>query len=351
MRLSLDRMGRNRPDYARGATLYCRRHLIERARKYYVREAVTNYIQLRHWIENMYKVELDDFGNEARRRGKFEPNRPFVTRLSGAPRAERPIRGSLQRLAVERLAFARLTNSRRFIRTLMRERKLLSHRLVRMETSLQELGFDEQWDGLRKALQAAMIHGVNEIRAHQREVGLGAEAYAIKSINQRRNMREMRSDKSSSSDVEKNDATRGKLVCAVCHPEAQAQQSSRPWAPRWWIAMLRSLYQSRADIGTVDRALINDAEARLCVVRGIVMVVIFRDGERPHFLVLDMELLKGFGSRVITRSKPKVKPSTGLRAKTEKQARASLKRKRQQQNDGNEHEFPKRRRGSSLSLG
>ncbi|KAK7707178.1 hypothetical protein SLS64_007388 [Diaporthe eres] len=347
MRLSLDRMGRNRPDYARGAALYCRKHLIQRALKYYVDEAVTKYIKVRHQIQDAYKVSLDDFGNEARRKGFFEPN------LTSVPRAERVIREPLHRLAVERLAFGRLTCSRPVFRTLMRQGKLLSHRLVRMETSLQELGFDREWDGLRKQLRAAMTQAVNEIKTRQREYGLGAEAYAIKSINQRRKMREMRFDKSSSSDIGKNYDSRGKLVCAVCHPGIQAQQSSRPWAPRWWIAMLRSLYRSRRDVGTVERALINDSEARLCVVHGIVLVVIFRESEKPHFLVLDMEPLKGLDSRIITKSKPEAKPGTCLRAKTEREARRSLKRKVQQrqQSDGNEHEFPKRRRGSSLSLG
>lgn len=350
MRLSLDRIGRNRPDYARGATLYCRRHLIERARKYYVQESITRYIQLRQRIQNAYKVSLENFGDEARRKGFSEPTRerPFV------PGAESVIRGSLQRLAVERLAFDRLTCSRHFFRTLINQSKLLSRRLASMETSLQDLGFDEGWEVLGEALQAAMTHAVDEIRTRQRVYGLGAEAYAIKSINQRRKMREMGSDKSNSNDTEKNDDTRGELVCAVCHPGAQAQQSSRPWAPRWWIAMLRSLYRSRADTGTVERTLVNDTEARLCVVRGIAMVVIFREGELPHFLVLDMEPLKGYGSRVVPRSKAKAKSDNGLRFKTRKQARASLRRKRQQQqqqSDGNEHELRKRRRGSSLSLG
>lgn len=356
MGLSLDRIGRYRPDYARGATLYCRKHLIDRALKYYVAEAVTKYTQIRHRIQDAYNLSLDNFGNEARRKGFFEP------KLTFAPRAERVIREPLRRLAVEKSAFGRLTCSRRVFRTLMRERKLLSHRLVRMETSLQDLGFDKEWDGLRKKLRAAMTQAVNEIKTGQRESGLGAEAYAIKSINQRRKMMEMRFDKPSSSDIEKNDDSRGKLVCAVCHPEIQTQQSSRPWAPRWWIAMLRSLYRSRRDIGTAERALINDSEARLCVVHGIVMVVIFREGEKPHFLVLDMERLKGLDPRVITKSKPKASAGLGLRAKTEKQARSILKRKRDQrqqseqseqsdESDGSEHEFPKRRRGSSLSLG
>lgn len=345
MSISLNRIGRNRPDYARGATLYCRKHLIERARKYYVNEAVTKYIKFRHQVQNAYNVKLDNFGNEARRKGFKETTRAPV------PVVERVIRGSLQRLAVERLAFAQLTCSRRMFRTLMSQRKLLSHRLVRMETGLQDLGFDEEWDGLRNALLAAMVHAVNGIRAGQEDYGLGAEAYAIKSINQRREMREMRADKSSSSDIKENDDTRGKLVCAVCHPKAQARESSRPWAPRWWIAMLRSLYRSKADRGTVERALVNDTEARLCVVHGIVMVVIVREGERPHFLVLDMEPLRLQSSRVVTKLRPKIaRPDTGLRMKTEKQARASFKRKRPQV-DGNENELRKRRRGSQLSLG
>lgn len=323
--------------------------MIQRALKYYVDEAVTKYIKVRHQIQDAYKVSLDDFGNEARRKGFFEPSLTFV------PRAERVIREPLHRLAVERLAFGRLTCSRPVFRTLMRQRKLLSHRLVRMEVSLQELGFDREWDGLRKELRAAMTQALNEVKTRQREYGLGAEAYAIKSINQRRKMREMRFDKSSSSDIGKNydNDSRGKLVCAVCHPGIQAQQSSRPWAPRWWIAMLRSLYRSRRDIDTVERALISDTEARLCVVHGIAMVVIFRESEKPHFLVLDMEPLKELDSRIITKSKLEAKPGTGLRAKTEREARRSLKRKVQQrqQSDGNEHESPKRRRGSSLSLG
>lgn len=345
MRLSLTRIGRNRPDYSRGATIYCTRHLIERAQRYYDDEATTKYEKFRARVQDIYKLNLDEFGNEAmrRRRGRERPS---------APNRDPIIRGSLYRLAVERKAFARFTWSSALFNLLMKRTKLASHRLVRMEMSLQDLGFDEGWEGLREQLEAAVAHAVSEIKARQRQNGLGAEAYAIRSIAQRR---ETRSDNSSSSDVDDNDGTRGKLVCAVCPPETQVQQSDRPWAPRWWIAMLRGLYHSKADTGMIERALLNDPEARLCVVYGIVMVVIVREGEQPHFLVLDMEPLTvgRLGSDIVRKSKtgPKRKRVATMREKTENQSRASWKRKmRARDGDGNENEPSKRRRGSSSSL-
>lgn len=345
MRTSLARIGRNRPDYARGATIYCTRHLIERAQRYYDDEATKKYNKLMGRIQNIHKLRLDTFGDEAmrtRRRRRY-----FVSRRPSAPKAERVVRGSLQRLAVERKAFARLTWSiwpPNLFGGLMRREKLLSHRLVRMAMSLQDLGFDEGWEVLREQLEAAMAHAVSEIKTCQRQHGLGAEAYAIKSIAQRRKTRETRSNNPSSSDVGDNVDTRGKLVCAACPAETQEQQSDRPWASRWWIAMLRGLYRNRTDTGMVERALLNDTEARLCVVYGIVMVVIFRDGEEPHFFVLDMEPFD-----IVSRSKPKPMRVTRFREKTEGQTRASWKRKRQG-SDGNENEPSKRRRGSSSPL-
>lgn len=348
MRLSLTRIGRNRPDYSRGATIYCTRHLIERAQRYYDDEATTKYEKFRARFQDIYKLKLDEFGNEAmrrRRRGKYSTSgRP------SAPTRDTIIRGSLHRLALERKAFARFTSSSEVFNLLIKRTKLASHRLVRMEMSLQDLGFDENWEGLREQLEAAIAHAVSEIKARQRQNGLGAEAYAIRSIAQRR---ETRSDNASSSDIDDNDGTRGKLVCAVCHPETQVQQSDRPWAPRWWIAMLRGIYHSKADAGLIERALLNEPEARLCVVYGIVMVVIVREGEQPHFLVLDMEPLTvgRLGSDIVRKSKtgPKAKRVATMREKTENQSRASWKRKMRAR-DGNENEPSKRRRGSSSSL-
>lgn len=314
---------------------------MERARKYYVDDGEIEYLIFRYQISAEYKLPLDGFGSEARRRRKVVPMRPVASVM------EPVIRGPLHRLALERTAFARLVCPPLLFRMLMKSHKVLSHKLVRMELNLQELGFDEGWPRLRGALQGAIAQAVNEIQARQREDGLGAEAYAMKSIAQRRQMREMPSENSSSSDIERNLYTRGKLVCSACYPEAQAQQGDRPCVPRWWVAMLRGIYRTRADIGTIERTLLRDSEARLCVVYGIVMVVIVREGEEPHLLVLDMEPLGSHKSHNVSRSKPK--RNTGLREKTKKKARASYKRKRWE-SGGNEHEPLKRRRGSSSPL-
>lgn len=311
--------------------------MIQRAQKYFLEEAGTKYAQFRNRMSTAFKLPLDGFGKEARGRRYFEPKRALKRK------AEDDVRGSLHRLAVERTAFARLICPPRLFTTLMKRAKFLSHLLVRMEMNLRNLGLDEGWKPFREQLEAAMAVTVDGIRTRQEEDGLGSEAYAIKSIAERRRIREMRYGSSASGDIEQSINTRGKLGCSVCHPEAQAQQSDRPWVPQWWVAMLRGMYRSRADVGRVERALLNEPEARLCVVYGIVMVVFSREGEEPHFFVLDMEPLERLHG---SRSKARAKANSGLRARTGKQSRAWL-RKMTQQRDGNENEPQKRRRESS----
>lgn len=316
MRLPTNRIGRNRPDYARGATIYCKRDLVERARKYYVDEAVTEYLKFRLEIRARYKLPLG-FGNiDMRRRFHLSPG-PFV------PFDENTIRGSLRRRAMEGRAFASLACSPRLFRVLMQRKKLASQKLIRMEVNLQKLGFHDGWKPLRDALQAAITRTVNELRRRRRKDGLGAEAYAIEKQAERRKAREARSGNPGSAGVEEDVGQRGRLVCCL-HPNAPALQRGRPWAPRWWVTMLRSLYRSRADTERVERVLANDPEARLCVVYGIVMVVCVRKGEKPHFLVLEMERLADAGPM----PGPGRGRHSGLRAPSGSQSRRSYMRKR-----------------------
>lgn len=341
MNPSLDLLCRKRPDYARGATLYCKKHMMERARKYFMDEAGARYNQFRYRMSTTFKLPLDGFGKDFKGRRYFQNKRVLKRK------AEDDVRGSLQRLAVERKAFARLVTPPRLFKVLMKRAKFLSHVLVRMETNLQKLGLDEGWKPFSDRLEAAMAEAVDGIKARQRENGLASEAYAIKSIAERRRVREMRYGSSGSGHVEQSVNTRGQLVCSACHPEAAAQKSDRPCVPEWWVAMLRGMYRSRADVGLVEKALLNDPEARLCVVYGIVMVAIVREGEEPHFFVLDMEPLERHGSRFTARAKA----SKGLRARTGRQSRAWLRQMRQER-DGNENEPQERRRESSpLSRG
>lgn len=314
---------------------------MERARRYFVDEAGGKYNQFRYRMSTTFKLPLDGFGKDARGR-KYFPAKRVLKR-----KPEDDVRGSLLRLAVERKAFARLVTPPRLFKVLMKRAKFLSHVLVRMETNLQKLGLDEGWKPFSDRVEAAMTEAVDGIKARQRENGLGSEAYAIKSIAERRRVREMRYGSSGSGHVEQSFSLRGQLVCSACHPEAAAQQGDRPCVPQWWVAMLRGIYRSRADVGLVERALLNDPEARLCVVYGIVMVVIVREGEEPHFFVLDMEPLERHGSGPL----PKTKASKGLRVRTGKQSRAWLRQMRDDR-DGNENEPQERRRESSpLSRG
>lgn len=314
---------------------------MERARKYFMDEAGAKYTQFRYRMSTTFKLPLDGFGKYARERRYVQPRRVLKRK------AEEDVRGSLQRLAVERKAFARLVTPPRLFKVLMKRAKFLSHVLVRMESNLQNLGLDKGWKPLSDRLEAAMAEAVDGIKARQRDNGLGSEAYAIKSTAERRRVREMRYGSSGSGHVEQNVNTRGQLVCSACHPEAAAQQSDRPCVPQWWVAMLRGIYRSRADVGLVERALLNDPEARPCVVYGIVMVVIVREGEEPHFFVLDMEPLERHGSGPLA----KAKASKLLRVRTGKQSRALL-RKTRDERDGNENEPQERRRESSpLSRG
>lgn len=289
-------------------------HLMDRARQYYVNERFTKYHRFRERLRTAYKLPLDNFGTEAMRR---RDNHTAPSPSKKGPRipagSEPESRGSLFRHVAERNAFFRLACSPRLFRMFLRHKELVRHKLARMEISLKDLGLHQGWRRLEATLRAAIDRAVSEIREHRRNYGLGAEAYAAKSIARRRKLKGIQSDNPGSDE-------RGKLVCADCHPhpETQAQQESRPWAPGWWNAMLRGVYRSRADIGTVERALQGDPETRLCVVHGIVMVVCCREGEKPHLLVLDMEPLGGHGFDVVIRprARPKPKPKSNDGQKT-----------------------------------
>ncbi|KAK2607105.1 hypothetical protein N8I77_005810 [Diaporthe amygdali] len=124
--------------------------------------------------------------------------------------------------------------------------------------------------------------------------------------------------------------------------------------------MLRSVYEHRMNTSSVERLLMGDPHARLCVVYGIVMVVCVRKGQEPHFVVLDVEPLGGHGFEIVRDSEPGRRPNGSpdtpvegveVGENTYGEAKRLLKRRRGA-GDGNERESQKRRRGpSKLSLG